>query len=293
MQTLSFKNSINRIYDTIELHLCDEISIEQLANIAGFSMFHFQRRFKREIGITIHQFIRHIRLVSAAKRMVSSEENITQIAYACGYHTLQSFSREFNKEFGISPRDFRTRGEIQWISYREQLLRTQAEGNSSLFPRILYLPERMLYYVCQRGGTGTNAISPAQEAFAMLQNWLDTFAYVENVKDWVGQLPDEPDTTPPDTQRFHAGVIFQDGFVPVHTAAARMDHSVIPAGRWAVFRVKGPYEQLWQTWSAIYRDWLPSSGFSLGHASPYEVYFNSAQDTPAQNLLTDLYLPLL
>ena len=67
---------------------------------------------------------------------------------------------------------------------------------------------------------------------------------------------------------------------------------MLPPGKWAIFKVKGPYEHLWQTWSAAYRDWLPASGFRLADRIPHEIYLNSPLDTLPENLLTEIYLPI-
>lgn len=53
-----------------------------------------------------------------------------------------------------------------------------------------------------------------------------------------------------------------------------------------------PYDTLWQTWRAIYRDWLPSTGTELRDAAPFEDYVNDASQVPAEALITDIHIPV-
>jgi hypothetical protein len=66
----------------------------------------------------------------------------------------------------------------------------------------------------------------------------------------------------------------------------------IDAGKWAVFRHIGPYNTLWQTWRAIYRDWVPAARPSLRDAAPYELYVSDASVVPAEELITDIHVPV-
>ncbi|MBI9051275.1 MAG: AraC family transcriptional regulator [Anaerolineaceae bacterium] len=292
MEEYLFQQAINRIYKHIETHLVDKIDIGEMAAIAGFSEFHFQRLFKKMLGISAHQFVRHVRLVSAAKRIAASDDSISDIAYQSGYGTLQSFSREFSKAFQYSPRAFRKKADLRLISFREQYLRIQPVGEAGLLPHIVDLPEQWFYYVCRKGGSATNSIAAAQAGFSAIQKWVGEYQLFEQVKFWVGQMPDEPDITLPDEQRYHAGVIFHDPAKIDPHIISQIEKELIAAGKWAVFRVVGPYEHLWQSWSAAFRDWLPASGFRLGNAAPFEIYVNSPQENPPEALITNIHLPI-
>ena len=292
MNDYQFNESINRIYEYIEAHLCEDIQIAVLANIAGYSEYHFQRLFKQQLGLSAYQFVRHVRLVTAAKRIVNSTDRITDIALACGYSTMQSFSREFTKVYRISPMKFRKENDMRLVSFREQYLRIRPVGEAGLAPRISTMPEQVFYFVCRKGGSETNSISAAQAAFSALREWVSEYHLQSKILSWLGQMPDEPNVTPAEEQRYHAGVFFKKNFEPKRFMINEVERGVIPSGKWAIFRAVGPYELLWQTWSAAFRDWLPASGYALGQASPYEVYVNDPQVVRPEDVITDVYLPV-
>jgi AraC family transcriptional regulator len=292
MKDQQFRNSINEIYTYIEAHLCEEIGIAQLSTIAGYSEYHFQRLFRQYLGISVHQFVRHVRLVTAAKRIVNSDDAITDIALSCGYRTMQSFSREFSKMYHISPMKFRKAGDMRLVSFREEYLRIKPLGEGGLSPRVDDLPAQEFYFVCRKGGSETNSIPAAQSAFGALRVWVHDYQLEGKIRCWLGQMPDEPNITPAAEQRYHAGVIFKGRYQPEAYMLSGVEKGIIPAGKCAIFRAIGPYELLWQTWSAAFRDWLPASRYSLGQASPYEVYVNDPQVVRAEEAITDIYLPL-
>ena len=55
---------------------------------------------------------------------------------------------------------------------------------------------------------------------------------------------------------------------------------------------RGPYEGLGESYRWLYGVWLPASGREPRHAPPFEVYHNSPKDTPPDQLLTEIHLPL-
>lgn len=64
------------------------------------------------------------------------------------------------------------------------------------------------------------------------------------------------------------------------------------SGRWAVFQHVGPYDTLWQTWQAAYRDWLPTSGHELRDAIPFEDYVDDPSQIAPEKLRTEIFIPI-
>ena len=83
--------------------------------------------------------------------------------------------------------------------------------------------------------------------------------------------------------------------VELHTHEAPLPGIVLGAvgeGRFAVYRLKGPYEGIGPAYRKLFSEWLPGSGESMDDRPCMEIYRNSAMDTPAESLSTDLCVPL-
>jgi len=100
---------INRTFDYIESNIEKPMTLEELATIANFSKFHFNRIFHSIVGETPFQFILRIRLEKAATLILANKkESISEIAYKCGFSDISIFSRNFKSYFHISASQYRT-----------------------------------------------------------------------------------------------------------------------------------------------------------------------------------------
>lgn len=81
--------------------------VEAAARAAGFSVFHFIRRFRRETGMTPGEFLLRYRIVNAMNLLSSAAVSIAAIGRTVGYRDAASFSRAFLKVAGTSPRAYR------------------------------------------------------------------------------------------------------------------------------------------------------------------------------------------
>jgi AraC-like DNA-binding protein len=87
---------------------CDQpLSLQQLANEAAMSPYHFLRTFHAVAGMAPHQFLLHTRLQRAAVRLRCSDDRISAIALDAGFSDLSTFNRRFRSLLGASPGTYR------------------------------------------------------------------------------------------------------------------------------------------------------------------------------------------
>jgi AraC family transcriptional regulator len=96
------------VVDYVEAHLDDEHSLENLAEAAHFSPFHFHRIFKALTGETINNYVKRIRLQKAGSILLSDYERpVSEVAALCGFNSTAVFCRAFRTHFGQSTGEFR------------------------------------------------------------------------------------------------------------------------------------------------------------------------------------------
>jgi AraC family transcriptional regulator len=104
----------------------------------------------------------------------------------------------------------------------------------------------------------------------------------------VALYHDNPQSTPADQLRSDAGVaVARDAVLPTELAEQRL-----PAGRYARTVHVGAYDTLPDTWARFLGEWLPESGERLGPGPSYERYVNDPRQTPKDQLLTEIYVPI-
>lgn len=79
----------------IQANLDQDLSLEALANRVGLSLFHFHRLFRSAVGETLKQHTQRLRLEQAASRLVINDAAILDVALDSGFHSHETFSRQF------------------------------------------------------------------------------------------------------------------------------------------------------------------------------------------------------
>lgn len=93
-------------------HLADPLTPDQISNLAGLGSRQLQRLFNEQIGEPMMQFYRRVRLAKANELLQQSASPIIDIAIATGFSNQPYFSRAFQSQYGLTPRERRKQGRI-------------------------------------------------------------------------------------------------------------------------------------------------------------------------------------
>jgi AraC-like DNA-binding protein len=88
-------------------HFSEDISLQQLAQHCYVSPFHFSRIFKSILDVSPHQYLAEIRLNHARILLTTTDEPVSDIAFACGYNSIEHFATAFRRRFAVNPTGFR------------------------------------------------------------------------------------------------------------------------------------------------------------------------------------------
>lgn len=91
----------------LERHIEDHIPIPELCLRTGVPQRKLERLFRRDLGCTVVQFYRQLKLQYARTLLVSTNMNIREISVACGFNSMSYFSHCFSKTFGRKPSLYR------------------------------------------------------------------------------------------------------------------------------------------------------------------------------------------
>lgn len=100
---------IERSIEYIDANFSGDITLEQLADLAGISQQHYCRVFRKCVGMRPMEYISQKRIAKAKTLLTESVMAIGDIARAVGYSGLTYFGMVFRKYEGISPAAFRKR----------------------------------------------------------------------------------------------------------------------------------------------------------------------------------------
>src|SRR6476660_4401775 len=86
----------------IDKNYAENIDLNNIADEAYFSKFHFIRLFTKIYGKTPHQYLMSVR-IEKAMQLLRSDMPVSRVCYAVGFESLSSFSTLFKKMVGVSP----------------------------------------------------------------------------------------------------------------------------------------------------------------------------------------------
>ena len=282
MRAEQYQRQLDAVTDYIYAHLDDDLSLETLAHVSGFSRYHWHRIYRAVRGETAAQTVRRLRLERAAAMLTETSWPVERIAWKAGFTGTEVFSRAFLRSYGTTPSRFRNDG------------RAASSGSSMM-------------------SCGSGLASPVREApgwpvrvearcgyrLAVSEHrgsYMDIGRAFSRVRDRVGSgslmvaiYEDDPDAVPPADLRSAAGTVVDPGTRIPHDLAERL----VPAGRYAIMRYVGPYSSMHVAYLWLYGQWLPSSGEEPRDHPVIEEYLTDPATTPPVHAVTDILLPLL
>lgn len=100
------RNIVYQIVNYIDNNLFNIKELTQIANELGYSYSYLSHVFSRETGLSIQEYYNQKRFEKAGELLKNGDSSITEIAEVLQYQSINSFSKAFRKNIGISPSEY-------------------------------------------------------------------------------------------------------------------------------------------------------------------------------------------
>ncbi|HAE40652.1 MAG TPA: AraC family transcriptional regulator [Candidatus Riflebacteria bacterium] len=269
--------------DHIENHLLEDLSIEEVAETAFVSSFHYQRIFSLLTGITIGEYIRKRRLARAGQEIAGSDDKVIDIALKHGYDSPESFSKAFTRFHGISPAVARSPGS-SLKSFSPLVLKITIEGGLTMDYRIENKQEFKVLVMSR--------MFTAESSSAEIPKFWNEFFGKGCDRVACGRFGI---CCPPEKVsrqfKYSIGSYLNETSVDPSDLPSGFEILDIPAGTWAVFPCVGPMpESIQNLWKRIYSEWLPTSGYEIVAGFDVEMYTRG--DVDSADYKSEIWLPV-
>ena len=282
MRAEQYQRQLDAVTDYIYTHLDDDLSLETLAHVSGFSRYHWHRIYRAVRGETAAQTVRRLRLERAAAMLTETSWPVERIAWKAGFTGTEVFSRAFLRAYRTTPSRFRIGGRPASV---DSPVTSCGSGSTS---SVSQDPGWAVRVETRRGYR--LAVSEHRGAY------MDIGRAFSRVRDRVGSgspmvaiYEDDPDAVTPVDLRSVAGTVVDPSTKIPHDLTERM----VPAGRYAIMRYIGPYSSMHAAYLWLYGQWLLSSGEEPRNHPIIEEYLTDPATTPPVDAVTDILLPLL
>lgn len=294
---MDYTACLQRTLDHIEDHLKEPLTAEQLANLAGFSLYHFYKVFHSRTGLPVMDYVRRRRLAHAAADMAGSR-TLLAIALDYGFETHAGFTKAFRKTYGLTPEQYRIHatGRVPERVDLAKLADYHMTGGMMMRPTLVTKPEiKLAGYALETTMNGENLTDiPAFWNRYIEENrgrdLQETLAPVSPAEYGACiMLPDKPE---------HFLYLIGVEVADFDSVPERMQTAVLPASTYAVFttpaadRANGAFSDAIQGMTTyVYNEWFPNSGYTFASGGvEFELY--DARSDGDSNLQMDLYVPV-
>ncbi|HEX7190532.1 MAG TPA: helix-turn-helix transcriptional regulator [Thermoanaerobaculia bacterium] len=103
----------------------EEVSVEAVTRELGYTRQYISGRFHRVTGRLLSHFLKEKRLEKAARLLKSGNLRVSQVARRCGFDSENYFRQQFRERYGMSPRQFRSNGNVARVAPRRLLPQAQ------------------------------------------------------------------------------------------------------------------------------------------------------------------------
>jgi PAS domain S-box-containing protein len=97
---------LNRVLEYITANFRDDIPVQRLADIAGYSYFHFARKFTITVGISPQRYLARMRLENAMRELRDRKHSLAEVALNAHFSSQASFTRAFHRFTGTTPKQY-------------------------------------------------------------------------------------------------------------------------------------------------------------------------------------------
>ncbi len=284
------RHKINRVIDFVRASDAPQLSLDEMADIACLSRYHFSRVFQAACGETPIAFLTRHNLEKAMTSLVHKPGlSITDIALEAGFSGSQAFSHAFKRRYGAGPKRIRDANlgrlrrfpKNQIGHYPARVVPSEEGGdtNAGWSVSLREQPELRLAYIRHIGPyfalEGMSGAARGLDlAFDRLVDWAMARGLWENGTRIYGLCPHNIRVTPPRYCQYDVCIPVDE---MVHAdEVVSIQH--MKSMTYAAIETWGDTATLMQAWQWVIEDWAPSQGVIATSQTPFEI-FHAEQGT--------------
>ncbi len=303
-------NRINKVVNFVERNFSEDIKLQDLADTACFSQYHFHRIFATLMGETPKDFLRRIRVERAAMMLKSTNGSMGDIAFRCGFSSQATFSRAFKDYFECSPSVWKQNEKERQLDYlNSKICKTNSKDGKSIKDSKLYFENVNMFlskyrigrtdmnvsiqnfedmhvaYVANHEGYFDDKIGLAWEKLCA---WAGPQGLLCSESKYLGISFDDPKVTPKEKCRYYACVEVPKDI----KVAGEVGLYDIPGGRYAVQKIEVYADDIEKFYDELIGAWFPANGYEPADSPSIEIYHKTPKDHPEGKFEMDICVPV-
>jgi len=271
--------AFNRCLIYINENLSKELTLKEVARVAGISGYHFHRLFTTAIKETPAHYIRRLRLEKTMFDLLMTSKGLNDIADGVGYANRDALTKSFKKHYGYNPILFKKKAlEATELLDSDEYMRVEPEIKE-------IKPFTLLY---------TRIINGCCENSTFLETWKSILSFTgvdgkpQNGISYFGIGKDCPIITPRNKMRVFAGISGIENIRPF--SVFRVIN--ITGGLYAIFPFRGDYNNIKKLYTYIHQKWVYEADYEIRDMKFYEKYHYAPTENNLKSIELEIYIPV-
>lgn len=251
----------------VEQHLFDKISVHEIAAASLYSTYHFSRIFKALVGDTPKEYLRKRRLTEAAKKLLSEDIGILELALEYQFDSQESFTRAFKSLFNVTPGQYRKQNDPFRLLYKDQFsphMLAFLQEELSMEPEIITQAAIKLVGIANQYDNADLSLSRLWSGFAPYRNKI-----TNRIGDYSFGIYESYEEKGDEVSFSYVCTVPVSSFDQVPEGMITRE---LPEQMYAKFTHRGPITNLDQTLKYIWGSWLPKSNYLYVEKPDFELY---------------------
>lgn len=269
-------NKIKHLINHIENNFDREILPSEIEQISNYCYRNIQRVFKSIFKETLGGFQKRYRLETGFKKIIYSNDSISEISLAVGFQNVSSFSKAIQKKYNTTPTQIRADKKNIFKNFIEE----SKQPIARVKPEIVFLEAKEIFYKTIKTTQYNNdQINQAWEKIYLLQE-------NDSDIDYFGIINDQPLITINTPCRYDLCIDKNPNDKNFHT-------KLIFGKKYAKYIHFGAYDRIEDTYRAIYYDWLYNSKYEIDSSPMIERYkVHGINTNNEQDYITEIFVPI-
>ncbi|CAM1365757.1 Transcriptional regulator, AraC family [Tenacibaculum sediminilitoris] len=292
---------ITKALDFIEENLDKKLILEDIAEKAYFSPYHFHRLFKVITKETVNDYITRKRVERAAAFLLHKKQiTVTEVSEIVGFTSVSSLSRAFKKFYGISPVEFKKESALKYskickIDSKNGKIETQFEQyicnihtnlkwmQMKAKTKVKKMPTLKVAYLIHQG-----KMDAVGNTYLKLMQWAYPKGLIqqEDLK-MLTIYHDSPKITDEDKIRMSVCMTLNTDI----KTEGEVNVKEIPAAKCVVSRLEITPSEFQQAWESNFV-WMSEHGFKKADQDPYEILYTNPNEHPEGKCVVDICIPV-
>jgi AraC family transcriptional regulator len=268
----------------IEARYGEPIGLDEMAAHIGVSRYHLSRAFPLAVGVSISAYLRGRRLTEAARVLAAGAPDILQVALAACYNSHEAFTRAFRDQFGLTPDQLRSRGNLTGLKLVEPIRFDDSLVVDLAPPRLVEKQPLLIAGLAERHPNDKPEEIPAQ--WQRLGPYLDVIPHIIADGAAYGVIVDL--FFNPESFQYLNGLAVSQ----VYDLQPELTALRIPAQRYAAFSHPGHVSKMRATVSTIFSQSIEEHALEAADFPNFIEYYGPDFDIEGGHGDVEIWVPL-